>query len=208
MKKNNTDEIDPIDTRVVDVDYTNTSTEVSNVKNKPLDERFNAMAKTFGAFQGLTIENFDRVINLLEDVLNNSRILIGQTGGLPMQSEKQDELRKALAKATSECKVPNKGMTNSHQKYDYASLDNLLDACFDALKNNKIGINYHQIKGPEGEPMMFIEVTHWDSGEYRNSTVPVYPTKDIDRSKALAGGFTSAKRLFLSNLLGLGGNDE
>jgi len=181
---------------VIDVDFESASTEVGKLKkDQPIEARVDKMSTLFLAMK-------KQIKDLEFEVYNN------RGNFLPVQSEKQNEIRKALAKATSECLIPRKGMDNAHLKYSYASIDNLIDATYEALSANKIGITYTQIKGPEGEPMMFVEVTHWESGEYRNSTHPVYPTKDADRSKALMGGFTSAKRLFLSNLLGLGGIDS
>jgi len=130
--------------------------------------------------------------------------LENQTVPFRVQSEGQNEFRKALAKAQSECGAAKRGALNPHLKASYASIDNCWLAIREALTNNDLGIIFEPRHDHNGDPVLITEVIHFKSGEYRSYTNKVFPTTNQpSKSMALKGGVTSAERLFLISLFGL-----
>jgi hypothetical protein len=174
---------------IIDVNYEATSTEVAPLKKRHAIEphlRIDSMA-----------EAHDALVKRIEELEN-------QTVPFRVQSEGQNEFRKALAKAQSECSPAKRGALNPHLKASYATIDNCWLAIRDALSNNDLGIVFEPRHDHNGDPVLIAEVIHFKSGEYRSYTNKVFPTTNqSSKSMALKGGVTSAERLFLISLFGL-----
>ena len=123
------------------------------------------------------------------------------------ESEQQDNLRKAIALASLDCKTPEQNGTNMYKK-PVSSLEDLQTASKDACRKHGIGITFYETKDESDNPILLSTVTHAASGEFKVYTTPAEPVKNDNPAYARAGGYTYAKRKFLQALLNLGGDIE
>jgi len=137
--------------KIIDVHYEATSTEVAPIKKShEVDPhlRIDAMAKSYYA-----------LVKRVEELEKSQAV------PFRVQSEGQNELRKALAKAQSECGAAKRGALNTHLKASYASLENCWLAIREPLANNDLGIIFEPGYDHSGDPVLITEVIHFKSGE-------------------------------------------
>lgn len=118
-------------------------------------------------------------------------------------SEQINEIAAALAKAQGEMTNPTFNKTNPHFKSSYADLSSVLNAVRPALAKN--GIALMQMTGmEEAGVVLYTRLTHI-SGQWIES---VYPVTASGKHQEIAAALTYAKRLSLSAIAGVAGEDD
>ena len=118
-------------------------------------------------------------------------------------SEQINEIATALAKAQGEMTNPTFNKTNPHFKSSYADLSSVLNAVRPALAKN--GIALMQMTGmEEAGVVLYTRLTHI-SGQWIES---VYPVTASGKHQEIAAALTYAKRLSLSAIAGVAGEDD
>ena len=109
----------------------------------------------------------------------------------------------ALAKAQGEIQNPNFNKVNPHFKSKYADLSSVLNAVRPAL--SKHGIALMQMTGLEDSGVvLYTRLTH-SSGEWIES---IYPVSASSKHQEIAAALTYAKRLSLSAIAGVSGEED
>lgn len=118
-------------------------------------------------------------------------------------SEQINEIAAALAKAQAEIENPTFNKTNPHFKSQYADLASVLNAVRPAL--SKHGIAIMQMSGmEEAGVVLYTRLTH-SSGQWIQS---VYPVTISQKHQDIASAMTYAKRISLSAMAGVAGEDD
>lgn len=118
-------------------------------------------------------------------------------------SEQINEIAAALAKAQAEIENPTFNKTNPHFKSQYADLASVLNAVRPAL--SKHGIAIMQMSGmEEAGVVLYTRLTH-SSGQWIES---VYPVTISQKHQDIAAAMTYAKRISLSAIAGVAGEDD
>lgn len=118
-------------------------------------------------------------------------------------SENIDAIAAALAKAQAEMTNPVFNKTNPHFKSAYADLASVLNAVRPALAKN--GIAIMQMSGmEEAGVVLYTRLTH-TSGQWIQS---VYPVTISQKHQDIAAAMTYAKRISLSAIAGVAGEDD
>lgn len=118
-------------------------------------------------------------------------------------SESIKEIATALAKAQGEVANPVFNKTNPHFKSSYADLASVLNAVRPVL--SKHGISIMQMTNlEEAGLVLYTRLTHM-SGEWIEA---VYPVTASGKHQEMAASLTYAKRLSLSAIVGVAGEDD
>jgi hypothetical protein len=118
-------------------------------------------------------------------------------------SDNIDAIAAALAKAQAEMTNPVFNKTNPHFKSNYADLASVLNAVRPALAKN--GIAIMQMSGmEEAGVVLYTRLTH-TSGQWIQS---VYPVTISQKHQDIAAAMTYAKRISLSAMAGVAGEDD
>ena len=118
-------------------------------------------------------------------------------------SDSIDAISAALAKVQGEVANPVFNKTNPHFKSSYADLASVLNAVRPAL--SKHGIAIMQMTNLEGAGVvLYTRLTH-SSGQWIES---VYPVTTSSKHQEIASSLTYAKRLSLSAIVGVAGEDD
>lgn len=118
-------------------------------------------------------------------------------------SDSIKEIATALAKAQGEIANPVFNKTNPHFKSQYADLSSVLNAVRPVL--SKHGISIMQMTNlEEAGLVLYTRLTH-TSGEWIES---VYPVSISTKHQEIAASLTYAKRLSLSAIAGVAGEDD
>ena len=118
-------------------------------------------------------------------------------------SEQINEIAAALAKAQGEMTNPTFNKTNPHFKSSYADLSSVLNAVRPALAKN--GIALMQMTGmEEAGVVLYTRLTHI-SGQWIES---IYPVTASGKHQEIAAALTYAKRLSLSAIAGVAGEED
>jgi len=120
------------------------------------------------------------------------------------ESTEQDNLRKAIASASLDCKIPGQSSSNMYKK-PVSSLEDLQSASKEACKKHNLGINFNETEDDTGRSVLLTTVIHIPTGEFKVYTTPAEPVKNENPAYARAGGYTYAKRKLLQSLFNLGG---
>ena len=188
MVETNSVETNSVETEIINVSYEATSTEVALNKKHAIEPHL----------------RIDSMVEVYNSLVKRIEELEASRGPFRVQSEQQDEFRKALAKAQSETNAANKVGNHGQFKTGYATLESCWEAIREPLANNDIGIIFEPRLDQDGNHVLIAEVIHFKSGQYRSYTNMVYPDpKMTSKSMALKSGVTSAERLFLISMFGL-----
>lgn len=118
-------------------------------------------------------------------------------------SEQINDIAAALAKAQAEMTNPVFNKTNPHFKSQYADLASVLNAVRPVLA--KHGIAIMQMSGmEESGVVLYTRLTHF-SGQWIES---VYPVTISQKHQDIAAAMTYAKRISLSAIAGVAGEDD
>jgi len=118
-------------------------------------------------------------------------------------SETINEISVALSKAQGEVANPVFNKTNPHFKSSYADLSSVLNAVRPVLSKN--GISIMQLTNLEESGLvLYTRLTH-SSGQWIES---VYPVTASGKHQEIAASLTYAKRLSLSAIVGVAGEDD
>ena len=118
-------------------------------------------------------------------------------------SENIELIATALAKAQGEVANPVFNKTNPHFKSSYADLSSVLNAVRPILSKN--GISIMQLTNLEESGLvLYTRLTH-SSGQWVQS---VYPVTASGKHQEIAASLTYAKRLSLSAIVGVSGEDD
>ncbi|CAB5220033.1 Essential recombination function protein [uncultured Caudovirales phage] len=118
-------------------------------------------------------------------------------------SESIELIATALAKAQGEVANPVFNKTNPHFKSSYADLSSVLNAVRPILSKN--GISIMQLTNLEESGLvLYTRLTH-SSGQWVQS---VYPVTASGKHQEIAASLTYAKRLSLSAIVGVSGEDD
>lgn len=122
------------------------------------------------------------------------------------ESPNQENLRKAIALTSIDCKIPEQNSKNRFEK-TIPSLDDALNASRDACKKNNLGITHYETSDENGKPILLSTVTETISGEFKVFTTYAPPLKNETEAFSRASGYSYAKRKFLLSLFNLGGEE-
>ena len=118
-------------------------------------------------------------------------------------SEQINEISAALSKAQGEVANPVFNKTNPHFKSSYADLSSVLNAVRPVLSKNNISI-MQLTNLEESGLVLYTRLTH-NSGQWIES---VYPVTASGKHQEIAASLTYAKRLSLSAIVGVSGEDD
>jgi len=118
-------------------------------------------------------------------------------------SEQINEIATALAKAQGEVANPVFNKTNPHFKSSYADLSSVLNAVRPVLSKNNISI-MQMTNLEEAGVVLYTRLTH-ASGQWIESA---YPVTASGKHQEIAAALTYAKRLSLSAIVGVAGEDD
>lgn len=118
-------------------------------------------------------------------------------------SEQINEIATALAKAQGEVANPVFNKTNPHFRSKYADLSSVLNVVRPALSKNNISI-MQMTNIEEAGVVLYTRLTH-TSGQWIES---VYPVTASGKHQEIAAALTYAKRLSLSAIVGVAGEED
>jgi hypothetical protein len=118
-------------------------------------------------------------------------------------SDSIDAISAALAKVQGEVANPVFNKTNPHFKSSYADLASVLNAVRPALSKHSIAI-MQMTNLEEAGVVLYTRLTH-SSGQWIES---VYPVTTSSKHQEIASSLTYAKRLSLSAIVGVAGEDD
>jgi len=118
-------------------------------------------------------------------------------------SEAINEISAALAKVQGEVSNPVFNKTNPHFKSSYADLSSVLNAVRPPLSKN--GISFMQLTNLEDSGLVLYTRLVHSSGQWIES---VYPVTASGKHQEIAAALTYAKRLSLSAIVGVSGEDD
>jgi hypothetical protein len=120
-------------------------------------------------------------------------------------SESIKELATALSKAQGELDKAKKSSKNPHFRSTYASLEEVIDACREALSSNGLSVVQSVGSAEDFHPTLTTVLLH-SSGEYLENTVRLPVTKPGPQE--LGSCLTYLKRYSLAALVGVADSDD
>jgi hypothetical protein len=121
---------------------------------------------------------------------------------MQMESDKITEVLKAKIAARKDFKTLAKSGTNPHFKSKYSTLDDIWNACGDALADNGLDVT-HQISNNGNGTEMVATLFH-ESGQYLRSAIPL----PIGTPQQTGSAITYMRRYTVQSILNLEGDWE
>ena len=122
------------------------------------------------------------------------------------QSEKIDLLATALAKAQENMGRAVKDKSNNFYKSKYADLGSIMDACMRVLNAESISVT-QLVSNSEGNAYLVTRLMH-SSGQFIESSCPLYVDKSKQPMHALGSAITYARRYGLAAICGVAQEDD
>lgn len=117
------------------------------------------------------------------------------------QSEKIDELAKALIAAQSQLQPAKKDSVNPHFRSGYASLQSVFDAARPALAPQGLAVSQGFTNGTNGETVTVTTTLLHSSGQWMRSALTMKPSKADPQG--IGSAITYARRYSLAAILGI-----
>ncbi len=125
------------------------------------------------------------------------------------QSEKIDQLLKALFAAQAELEHADKSSANPHFKSKYADLPTVLDTAKPVLQRHGLGIHHFRqcsYDEPHIREYLVTRLFHAESGQWQDSTAFLNPVKNDPQG--VGSAITYARRYDYQAILGMASEDD